>query len=122
MYAILGKEESFDQLLNEMNKNVESSDISKKIRIYKLRVLQSYFSLAKGQDSKADQQIKSAIDYMYGNTSEETKKKSIFYLEKTIYHLQTYEWDQAKKEITEALSLDPNNALADQIFLEMGNS
>jgi hypothetical protein len=104
-----------------MNLISPEPDITKKIRLYRMKILKSYFLFAKGDEDLATRQIIEAIDYMYSKEISQQQQESIIASEKTSYYLFVYDWEKAQKQIEQALTLDPNNAMAGQINRDMGN-
>jgi hypothetical protein len=121
MFISLGEEKEFDQLFEQMNFISPEPDITKKIRLYRMKILKSYFLFAKGDENLATRQIIEAIDYMYGKEISQQQRESIIASEKTSYYLFVYDWEKAQKQIEQALTLDSNNAMAGQINRDMGN-
>jgi Tfp pilus assembly protein PilF len=121
MLLTLHLEKEFDALFLSMDQKNTESDIAQKMRLFRMRILKSYFSLEKGDILFATQQIEQALDFMYGSTFPPKKKESMVLVEKASYHLWADQWDVAKEEIRKALELDPNNTISQQIYLKMGS-
>ena len=121
MLLTLHLEKEFDALFVLMDQKNSESDIAQKMRLFRMRILKSYFSLEKGDILFATQQIEQALDFMYGSTFPPKKKESMVLVEKASYHLWADQWDVAKEEIRKALELDPNNTISQQIYLKMGS-
>lgn len=120
IFVSMGEKESFDGIKLFFSSHSGSKDVIKKIRMYRITILESYFFFQKGESGKAFQKIYEAIDTMYGESIAKTHRESMFHTELALYELYRNHWDSANKEIRQALLLDPSNQRARQSAVWMG--
>lgn len=121
LYFLLGQEKEFHQLEIQMNTASKNPDITQKIRLYRMRIIQAYFLLQKGEESQANQVMNEATDYISREGIAEQARRSIVEAEKVGYFLTLWEWNNAVQSLKQALMIDPNSAMAQKLQREMGN-
>lgn len=120
LFISLGKETEFNQLELQMRKEFTNPTITQKIRLYRIQIVRSYFFFNKGEEQKAITIISNAIDYLHGKEIPWFKKNSILNSEIANYYVWMDDWEKAVRYLEEALQLDPNNAMAEQLNRDMG--